>query len=124
MMRGLDAYPWTGIVVFAGLILLIPSILLLVECLILPIREKRHIDEKPKNGIYFHHLKGLKEDDIVRLFREDRLNQLAREVMRSNLVARQKEIRLKISTGLAVTGLALIVGTFYTGIVFVLGNPA
>jgi hypothetical protein len=124
MVLMLNTYPFAGQVIMLGLGLLLVSIFALVNCLAFPLWEKGRRAEKPSNGIYFGHLESSKEADIIRLFREDQLNQLAREAKRSSSIAWQKQVRLKISTGLTVLGVAVITGTYFFGLALLVGNSA
>jgi hypothetical protein len=109
-------YEWVGGLVGAGIVIIFLGMILLLKCLTLPIREDGRITAGSNNGIYFGHLERSKEADIVRLFREDRVNQLARDIKRSSSVARQKQQYLNLSAGLAAVGLFLITVAYVIGL--------
>jgi hypothetical protein len=88
----------------------------LIICLTTPFREKKHVTERRKNGIDFGYLKDLDETDIVRLFREDRLDQLARQVKQLSSVTWLKQLCLKLSAVAAGVGLSTIVFAYLAGI--------
>jgi hypothetical protein len=103
---------WPGIVYTGGLTFLFAGMVFLVLCVSPRLRQRHLASERQRDGIYFGHLRGLEEAEITRLFQEDPLGQLARQVKRASEISWRKHQAVKWSVLSASIGTSLIVLTY------------